>query len=132
MTLEIDAHVRYRQNPSEAAKHAAIRAMVDFVIAAASWAAVMDKTSLFGKPKGPPAEAKMRASALKAITLMHQSGLVTIQPESEDPIAEASAEAINKVFGSMMRSLSRPPRGWTIETPLQRRLMQDAVAAFRT
>jgi hypothetical protein len=131
MTLEIDPQVRYQQNPSEAAQHAAVRAMVDYVVAAASWAAVMDKTSLLEKAQRPPAEAKMRACALTAITLMHRSGLVTIQPASEDPAADASVEAINTVFSSMMRTLSRPPRGWMIETPLQRRVMQDAVAAFR-
>jgi hypothetical protein len=53
MTLEIDPQVRYQQNPSEAAQHAAVRAMVDYVVAAASWAAVMDKTSLL-KAQRPP------------------------------------------------------------------------------
>jgi hypothetical protein len=53
MTLEIDPQVRYQQNPSEAAQHAAVRAMVDYVVAAASWAAVMDKTSLLESPKAP-------------------------------------------------------------------------------
>jgi hypothetical protein len=42
----------------------------------------------------------MRACALTAITLMHRSGLVTIQPASEDPAADASVEAINTVFSS--------------------------------
>lgn len=53
MTLEIDPQVRYQQNPSEAAQHAAVRAMVDYVVAAASWAAVMDKTSLLESPRPP-------------------------------------------------------------------------------
>lgn len=132
MTIEnSDSSQRLQQRPTDASKEAALRAMLDFVNAAAHWAAVRDKKGLFGKPKGPPAEAKMRTYALTAVAMMHRSGLVTIQPEADDPLGEISTMAINVLFGTLMRGLSRPPRGWMIETPIHRRIIQEAVVAFR-
>jgi hypothetical protein len=54
MTLEIDPQVRYQQNPSEAAQHAAVRAMVDYVVAAGELGGGDGQDKPFWKAQRPP------------------------------------------------------------------------------
>jgi hypothetical protein len=53
MTLEIDPQVRYQQNPSEAAQHAAVRAMVGLRRCGCELGGGDGQDKPFGKPKGP-------------------------------------------------------------------------------